>query len=66
MEILDVFPLKLRWLLRLPWLHADRSIPDLMKRLNKPYIGPADPMSIIKRAIPENLPIKVTAILPRL
>ena len=63
---LDVFPLKLRWLLRLPWLHADRSIPDLMKRLNKPYIGAADPMSIIKRAIPENLPIKVTEILPRL
>ncbi|MCJ1387162.1 mitochondrial escape protein 2 [Xylographa bjoerkii] len=62
----NVFPLKLRWLLRLPFLNVDKSIPELLKRLNSPRIGAADPMSIIQRALPKDLPIKVTEVLPRL
>ena len=62
----DVFPLKLRWMLRLPFVHADESIPELMKHLNGPRIAAADPMSIIQRSLPKSLPIKVTEVLPRL
>ncbi|KAI9813990.1 MAG: mitochondrial escape protein 2 [Pycnora praestabilis] len=61
----NVFPLKLRWLLQLPW-HAERSVPDLMKRVNNPNVAAADPMSIIKRATPPQVPMKITEILPRL
>lgn len=52
--------------MRLPYLHADRSIPELIKRLNNPRIATADPLSIIQRSIPAKAPIKVTEILPRL
>ena len=37
-----------------------------MKRMNNPRIAAADPMSIIRRALPKSLPIKVTEVLPRL
>ena len=37
-----------------------------MKRFHKPYIAAADPISIVKRALPEGIPIKVTGVLPRL
>ena len=37
-----------------------------MKRFDKPYIAAADPISIVKRALPTDLPIKVTGVLPRL
>ncbi|KAI9699385.1 MAG: mitochondrial escape protein 2 [Candelina mexicana] len=36
-----------------------------MKRVDNPNIAAADPMSIIKRAIPSNLPLKITEVLPR-
>ncbi|MCJ1323199.1 mitochondrial escape protein 2 [Xylographa vitiligo] len=62
----NVFPLKLRWLLHLPFVNVDKSVPELLKRLNSPRIGAADPMSIIQKAIPKDLPIKVTEVLPRL
>ena len=67
----NVFPLKLRWLLSLPsWPFKDptkqTSIPELLKRLNSPRLGVADPMSIIKQALPKDLPMKVTEVLPRL
>ncbi|MCJ1287528.1 mitochondrial escape protein 2 [Xylographa opegraphella] len=62
----NVFPLKLRWLLRLPFLNVDKSVPELLKRLNSPRIGAADPLSIIQKALPKDLPIKVTEVLPRL
>ena len=41
-------------------------MPQLLKRLNSPRIGAADPMSIIQRALPKDLPIKITEVLPRL
>jgi hypothetical protein len=37
-----------------------------MKRMNNPNVAAADPMSIIKRALPPKLPLKVTEIIPRL
>ena len=37
-----------------------------MSRFHKPYIAAADPISIVKRALPTDLPIKVTGVLPRL
>ncbi|MCJ1387141.1 mitochondrial escape protein 2 [Xylographa soralifera] len=62
----NVFPLKLRWLLHLPFINVDKSVPELLKRLNSPRIGAADPLSIIQKALPKDLPIKVTEVLPRL
>lgn len=63
---LDVFPLKLVWLLRLPFVNVDKSMPELLKRLNSPQLGAADPIRIIHRALPKNLPMKVTDVVPRL
>ncbi len=37
-----------------------------MKRINNPNIAAADPMSVIKRAMPSTLPLKITEVLPRL
>lgn len=37
-----------------------------MKRLNSPRLGIADPMSIIKQAVPKDLPLTITEVLPRL
>jgi len=62
----DIFPLKLRWLLSIPFQTRSTSIPELMKRLNSPRLGIADPMSIIKQAVPKHLPVTITEVLPRL
>lgn len=62
----DVFPLKLQWLLRIPFFNADKSVPELMKRMQNPLLSPTDPISLIRRAIPKKLPLTVTEILPRL
>ncbi|KAF4631603.1 hypothetical protein G7Y89_g6525 [Cudoniella acicularis] len=61
----NLFPLKLHWILRLPWRN-DRSLSDLLWRFNNQKISAYEPMSLLKRAIPDSLPIKVTEILPRL
>ncbi|MCJ1475019.1 mitochondrial escape protein 2 [Lambiella insularis] len=62
----NVFPLKLVWMLRLPFINVDKSMPELLKRLNSPRLGAADPISIIHRALPKHLPMKVTEVVPRL
>ena len=61
----DLFPLKLNWLLRLPW-HVDRSLPDLLFRFNHQTLPSYEPLALVKRAIPSSLPIRVTELLPRL
>jgi len=61
----NLFPLKLNWLRRVPW-HADRSLPDLLWRFNHQALSTYDPLTLIKRAIPKEIPITVTEILPRL
>lgn len=37
-----------------------------MKRFNTSRLGITDPMRLVKEAIPDTMPIKVTEILPRL
>lgn len=61
----NLFPLKLNWLLHLPW-QADRALPDLLWRFNHRKLPVYDPLTFIQRAIPSSVPIKVTEILPRL
>ncbi|KAH0840472.1 Mitochondrial escape protein 2 [Fonsecaea pedrosoi] len=62
----DVFPLKLQWLNRIPYLNPDKFLATSLSKVNQPNLALADPSSIIKRALPENLPLHVKTILPRL
>ncbi|OLN92177.1 Mitochondrial escape protein 2 [Colletotrichum chlorophyti] len=61
----NLFPLKLTYLLRRTW-QSDRDLTDLLKRFDSGGLGVTDPINLVKRAIPDDLPIKVTEILPRL
>jgi hypothetical protein len=63
---IDLFPLKLNGLLRLPWLQFDKNLPDLLTRFNNSSLSASSPLNLVKRAIPPSLPMKVTEILPRL
>ncbi|KIW68388.1 hypothetical protein PV04_04339 [Phialophora macrospora] len=62
----NVFPLKLQWLNRVPYLNPDKFLADSLSKVNHPDLALADPGSIIKRALPEGLPLRVENILPRL
>lgn len=55
----------MNWLLRVPW-HVDRSLPDLLWRYNHQALSAYEPLTLVKRAIPKTVPIKITEILPRL
>lgn len=63
----NLFPLKLTFLFffRRPW-SGDENIAELLKRFDNSSLGAFDPINLVKRAIPENIPMKVTEILPRL
>ncbi|KAH9893720.1 RNA12 protein-domain-containing protein [Xylariomycetidae sp. FL2044] len=62
----NLFPLKLAGLFRAPWQSPEDDIAQLMRRFEKPNLGILDPIHMVKRSIPENLPAKVSVILPRL
>ncbi|KAJ9617199.1 mitochondrial escape protein 2 [Cladophialophora chaetospira] len=62
----NVFPLRLQWLNRIPYLNPDKFLADSLSKINHPNLALANPGSIIKRALPENLPLRVEKILPRL
>jgi len=62
----SVFPLKLQWLSRIPFLNPDKLLAESLKKVNHPDLALAEPSSIIKRALPEKLPLTVTKVLPRL
>jgi hypothetical protein len=63
----DLFPLRFGWALRFGIPRSiDRNLPELLKRFNNSKLSALDPVTLVKRAIPEGLPIKVTEILPRL
>lgn len=66
LTLTDVFPLKLQWLNRIPYLNPDKFLAESLSKMNHPDLALADPSSIIKRAIPEKLPLSVTKVLPRL
>src|SRR6478735_5963211 len=61
----DIFPLKLSSVLMRPW-KSDNDVSDLLRRFESSSLGILDPIRLVKTAIPEDLPIKVTEILPRL
>ena len=48
-----------------PW-KSDNDVSDLLRRFESSSLGILDPIRLVKTAIPEDLPIKVTEILPRL
>ena len=60
----NIFPLKLQWLTRIPFLD-NTTVVNTYRRLNSPHIALADPTGIVDRALPANLPIKIISILPR-
>ncbi|KAL7799699.1 RNA12 domain-containing protein [Trichoderma ceciliae] len=61
----NLFPIKLSPLLSRR-TETDQQLTDVLKRFNSSSFGIMDPIQLVKRAIPDNLPIKVTEILPRL
>jgi RNA12 protein/RNA recognition motif. (a.k.a. RRM, RBD, or RNP domain) len=56
---LDVFPLKLQWLLRIPFVGFETRLPELMHRVRTGN----DPLNIVNNA---KAPINVIEVLPRL
>ncbi|ETS05209.1 mitochondrial escape protein 2 [Trichoderma reesei RUT C-30] len=64
----NLFPLKLTPVLSLlsRRTETDQQLTDLLQRFNSSSLGIMDPIQLVKRAIPGNLPIKVTEIMPRL
>ncbi|CAM1504163.1 Fc.00g017540.m01.CDS01 [Cosmosporella sp. VM-42] len=61
----NIFPLKLNSLITRPW-KSDHELSDLLQRFESSSFGIMDPIRLVKTAIPQDLPIKVTEILPRL
>ncbi len=61
----DLFPLKLTFLTWRPW-QSDKDLSELLRRFENSSLGIANPISLVKRAIPASVPIKVTEIIPRL
>ncbi|OAA59269.1 Mitochondrial escape protein 2 [Cordyceps fumosorosea ARSEF 2679] len=60
----NIFPLKIMNVLRRN--ESDSELADLMRRFDSSRLGIMDPIRLVKMAIPEDMPIKVTEILPRL
>ncbi|KAH6900119.1 RNA12 protein-domain-containing protein [Thelonectria olida] len=61
----NIFPLKVSSVLFRPW-KTDQDVADLLTRFESSSLGILDPIRLVKTAIPDDLPIKVTEILPRL
>ncbi|GAW22077.1 hypothetical protein ANO14919_116120 [Xylariales sp. No.14919] len=60
----NLFPLKLAGL-HLPWRSPETDLPGLMNRVGKSGFSFMDPVNIVKRALPDDVPLRVTEILPR-
>lgn len=60
-----MFPLRLNFILGLPFFNAEKFIPHILNRYQNP-ISNTDPVILTERAITQILPIKVLEILPRL
>lgn len=65
---IDLFPLKLSGLLplRLLWRSPESDLPGLMRRFESASVGIMDPVKMVNRALSNDIPVKVTEILPRL
>ncbi|KPI35693.1 Mitochondrial escape protein 2 [Cyphellophora attinorum] len=62
----NVFPLKFQWLSRIPLLNWEQQAINAMSRIDQPNAAFASPLSIVHRAFPETLPVKITEVLPRI
>ncbi|KAB5585489.1 RNA12 protein [Coniochaeta sp. 2T2.1] len=61
----NLFPLKFSSFIWRPW-QGDRDLSDLLKRFDNSSLNMMDPINLVKRAIPDKIPMKVTEIIPRL
>lgn len=61
----NVFPLKFQWLSRIPLLNWEQTAINAMSKINQPNAAIASPLSIVQRAFPASLPIKIEEVLPR-
>ncbi|KAI9158394.1 Mitochondrial escape protein 2 [Paramyrothecium foliicola] len=61
----NLFPLTLSSILTRP-LRTDRDLTELIRRFDSSSFGITDPIRLVKMAIPQDLAIKVTEILPTL
>ncbi|KAL2259199.1 hypothetical protein VTK26DRAFT_7203 [Humicola hyalothermophila] len=62
----NLFPLKVSSvLLWRPW-GSNRDLPELLKKLDNAPLGLLSPIALVRQAIPESVPIKITEIIPRL
>ncbi|KAK3314817.1 RNA12 protein-domain-containing protein [Apodospora peruviana] len=62
----NLFPLRVGPLiLWRPW-QTDRDLTELLKKFENSSLGALDPINLLKRAISDKVPIKVTEIIPRL
>jgi hypothetical protein len=57
---LDVFPLRLQWLLRFPF-QGERYF----ERIENPRTAGLDPNEVLSKALPENKSLNVTGLIPR-
>ncbi|KAJ3573057.1 hypothetical protein NPX13_g4840 [Xylaria arbuscula] len=60
----NLFPLRLAGL-QLPWRNPENDVSGLMKRFENSSLGAMDPANIVKRALPSDVPLRVTEIIPR-
>lgn len=61
----NLFPLKLSSILNRPW-KTNYDVADLLQRFETSSLGMMNPIRLVRNAIPEDMPIKVTEINPRL
>ncbi|KAI0539146.1 RNA12 protein [Xylaria digitata] len=61
----SLYPLRLAGI-HLPWRSPETDLPGLMKRFEQSGFSIMDPVQIVKRALPSDVPLKVTEILPRI
>lgn len=60
----DIFPSRLQWLLGNP-LDGSWSYEEALKRIDRPHFAASEPIHIIQRALPDNLPLEIKEVIPR-
>lgn len=60
----DIFPSRLQWLLGNP-LNGSWSYEEALKRINRPHFAASEPIHIIQRAFPKDLPLEIKEVIPR-
>ncbi|KAJ5584138.1 uncharacterized protein N7459_003938 [Penicillium hispanicum] len=60
----NIFPHRLQWFLRGPLSHI-QPLEGLLKRVNKPRMAAADPLQIVKCALPQALNLEIKEVVPR-